>query len=183
MRNLSVLFLLLPGILLSGCADTGALNLGKTVVDGEQVVTIVGDIKDASVQKEALYLNARTARDKYYKQMYGQSGFNVEFEMREVIPGVHIQVMKKVAFKEAPRFDQPMPDGPSIHPAWHSLDNVVDKGTNLLLWWTGITQGVDLLKNAQDKSTPQYYGPYQPVTNSYNPSHPVFSSVPVAKVQ
>ena len=156
--------LIIAGLALSGCADTGTMNLGSHVVNGEQVLGITGNVKDASVQKEALFFKAHETRDKAYQKMYSQSGFNVKFEMIEVAPGVKVQVMKEVSFKESPRFEQPLPSGPSVHPVWRSFDNAIDKGANMFLWWTGITQGVDLLKNAQNKAAPQYYGNYNPQT-------------------
>ena len=158
---MKLLIPLLLILVLSGCADTGALNLGSTVIDGEQATAITGQIKDASVQKEAIYFQAREKRDKAYKAMYKESGFNVKFEFVEVAPGIKVQVMKEVSFKE---FDQPMPAGPSEHPVWKTVDNVVDKGTNVFLWWTGIKELAGVLKGAQDVAQPKYYGNYNPQT-------------------
>ena len=160
----SNLILLSVLILLSGCADGGVMNITKLPISDETVTALSGDITDTSVQKEALFFKAHEARDKAYKSMYAQSGFSVEFEMKEISPGVFVQLMKKVSFREAPKFSDPLPHGPSIHPGWATANNFIDKGFNALLWWTGITQGVDLLKNAQNRSAPQYYGNYNSQT-------------------
>ena len=160
----TVLFLIVALAFLSGCGSGGGMNVAKLPVSDDTVLGITGDITDASVQKEALYLQARVTRDKAYKSMYAQSGFSVEFEMVEVSPGVKVQTMKKVQFREAPRFDQPLPDGPSEHPAWRLANNVVDKGTNAFLWWTGIPEGASLLKDGWSRTAPQYHGDYNPQT-------------------
>jgi len=162
-------------ILLAGCAsDSGKLTLSSLPVDGEQVVQLGGDIKDASVQKEVAFAHMVENRDNKYKSMYEKSGFKqtwkqVTKKTRIVTAGVETLIetteyVPEVEFKERPRFDQPLPSGPSVHPFWQFANNTVDKGTNALLWWTGITSGVDLLKNAQNKATPQYYGTYNPQT-------------------
>lgn len=140
------------------------MDISKLPVADETITEITGSITDTSVQKEALFTNMVKNRDRLQSKMYAQSGFSVEFELVEVSPGVKVQVMKKVAFKETPRFEQPLPTGPSVHPAWKTADNLVDKTMQGILWYTGLTQLGKVLENGQNKATPQYYGNYNPQT-------------------
>ena len=160
--------------LLSGCAsDSGSLSLTQPV-DGEQIVRLGGEIKDASVQKEFLYGQMVQNRDNKYQTMYAKSGFkqtwkDVKKSTKMVVNGQEIVIestefLPEVEYRERPHFEQSLPPGPSVHPFWQFANNTVDKGTNALLWWAGITQGADLLKNAQNKAAPQYYGNYNPQT-------------------
>lgn len=159
---------------LSGCAtDSGRLTLTPPVT-GEQIVQIGGEIKDASVQKEVTFTHMVENRDAKLRAMYEKSGFKQTW--REVTKKTRIvtggqetviettEYVPEVEFRERPHFEQPLPSGPSVHPFWQFANNTVYQGANALLWWTGITQGVDLLKNAQNKATPQYYGNYNPQT-------------------
>ena len=85
---MKTLILIIACLALAGCADTGVMNLGSSVVNGEQVLAITGNVKDASGQKEALFLATIQNRDKMQKDMYKLSGINVKFELVEVAPGV-----------------------------------------------------------------------------------------------
>lgn len=161
MKKLIALALLLQ---LSGCGDSGIMNITKLPISDETVMGISGNITDTSVQKEALYTKMRTDRDKLQSKMYAQSGFNVKFKLVEVSPGVKIQMMEEVSFKESPRFEQPLPEGPSIHPAWKFGERVLTKGMDTFLGWTGITAAKDVLTDKVDASQPKYYGSYNPQT-------------------
>jgi len=158
----SKLWLALPLVLLSGCAtDDGGLNLSNLPVDGEDLTQITGTIKDASVQKEALYFKARADRDRQYQKMYDKSGMKLTFEMVEVKPDVFIQVLKSAAHRSDPRFAQVMPNGPSIHPVWGAVNKGLEITKDVALGWF-LFDGV---KSAIDTPSYQYNGPY----NSYNP--------------
>lgn len=157
-----LLFLLFP---LSGCGDSGFLDIANLPVNGEQITTISGQVKDASTQKEALYLHTRENRDNLQKAMYAQSGLQVKFKMIEVTPGVHVQVMESVVMREYPKFDQPLPNGPSVHPVWNTVNTLIDKGISGLLWYTGIKEAGKFLTNQTDKTGTTYNGNYD-----YRPS-------------
>ena len=161
MKKLIILLLLMQ---LSGCGDSGIMNITKLPISDEAVMGISGNITDTSVQKEALYSKMRTDRDKLQLKMYAQSGFNVKFKLIEVSPGVKIQMMEEVSFKESPKFEQPLPDGPSIHPAWKFGERVLTKGMDTFLGWTAIGAAKDVLTDKVDASQPKYYGPYSPQT-------------------
>jgi len=149
---------------LSGCSmDAGNMSIIKPI-DDDTIIQLAGTTKDASVQKEMVYYAARTARDKLYASMYKLSGFNVEFEMMEVKPGVFVQTMKKVSFKEAPRFEQPMPDGPSFHPIWKTTEKFIDRGFDAFEWWTAITGLLSFGEKSLDQASTQYHGDYNPRT-------------------
>ena len=161
MKYFAVLVLML---FLSSCGDSGFLNLAKMPVDGDQITQITGQVKDSSVQKEALYLQSRQHRDSLQRSMYKESGLQVKFVMKEVAPGVFVQMMETVTMRESPKFDQPLPTGPSVHPLWGTINNVVDKGISGLLWYTGIKEAGTFLGKQTDNTGTKYYGNYNPQT-------------------
>lgn len=161
---MKTLLVLIPLFLLAGCASDGSMNITKLPISDETVTALGGNITDASTQKEAIYFDARKSRDRAYKAMYDKSGFNVKFELVEVSPGVKIQMMREVSFKEAPRFDQPMPEGPSEHPVWKFAGNMVQQVKEGFLISTGIKTIDNVLSGATDSAQPKYYGTYNPQT-------------------
>jgi len=165
-------------LVMSGCGQEGIMNITKLPVSDETVIGLSGDITDTSVQKEALYSKMRTDRDKAQAKMYAQSGFHVQFEMQEVSPGVKVQVMKDVSFKETPRFDQPLPNGPSIHPGWKVAERVVEKTADTVLAITGINAVKDVVNSKIDAAQPKYYGSYNPQTAQPYIVEPTVITVP-----
>lgn len=156
--------LVLVGLVLSGCGSGGVMDISKLPISDESIVEVTGTITDTSVQKEALFTGMVRNRDRLHAKMYAQSGFNVKFKLVEVAPGVKIQMMEEVSFKEAPRFEQPLPTGPSEHPAWRFGEKVLVKGMETFLWWTGITEVFNSHNQALDSAQTKYYGNYNPQT-------------------
>ena len=159
-KVLSLVFL----TLLSGCGSGGVMNITSLPVSDETIMGVTGSITDTSVQKEALYTAMVRERDKAYAKMYAKSGFNVRFKLVEVAPGVKIQMMEEVSFKESPRFEQPLPTGPSEHPAWKFGEKVLVKGMDTFLWWTGIDAAKAVFSESIKSAQPMYYGNYNPQT-------------------
>jgi hypothetical protein len=151
-------------VFLTGCWSGGVMDIAKLPVSDEAITDITGSVTDTSVQKEAIYASMVKSRDLRYKQMYEKSGFNVKFKLVEVSPGVKIQMMEEVSFKETPRFEQPLPTGPSEHPAWRFGEKVLTKGMDTFLWWSGITAAKDILTDKTEAAQPKYYGDYNPQT-------------------
>jgi hypothetical protein len=115
------------------------MNLSSIPLGDETLLGVSGVIKDASTQKEAVNMAARMNRDKIYQKMYDKSGLKVKFALVEVAPGVKVQMMQEVEMREAPKFDEPIPEV-SEHPVWKLANNVVDKGTNVFLWSSAIRE-------------------------------------------
>lgn len=151
-------------ILLTGCGSGGIMNVSKLPISDETITEVTGSITDTSVQKEALYTNMVKNRDRTYAKMYAQSGFNVKFKLIEVAPGIKIQMMEEVTFREAPRFDQPLANGPSEHPIWRFGEKVLVKGFDTFLWWSGIDAAKAILTESIKSAQPRYYGNYNPQT-------------------
>lgn len=151
-------------ILLAGCGSGGVMDISKLPVSDETITEVTGSITDTSVQKEALFTNMVKNRDRTYAKMYAQSGFNVKFKLVEVTPGVKIQMMEEVTFRESPRFEQPLPTGPSEHPAWKFGEKVLTKSMDTFLWWTGIDAAKAVFSESIKSAQPRYYGDYNPQT-------------------
>jgi len=162
MRNLIGLLSIL---LLTGCAD-GITSIPADVVEG--AVVAAGYTKDASVAKEHEVHATLRHRDKQYAAAYATAGFKVKFKMQEVTPGVFVQVIEELAMKESPRFEQDLPVVPSVHPMWATLDKL----GSAAIQWSGIgflgRELAGVMNKGWDSTAPQYYGPYNPVTDSYN---------------
>lgn len=137
--------------LLSSCAG-GPVQIPYTLLgqDGEVVETGFRTVADASVAKEIAVHETLRNRDRQYARAYQQSGFDVEFELVEVAPGLKVQVMKRVGFREAPDFSTPLPTAPSVHPVWHTVDNVVDNIGRYGLIGYSVHEGAGVLKAGID---------------------------------
>lgn len=139
MRNFILIGLLLW--LISGCAGSGSfVPITDTMVteSGEVVTTTAGYTKDASIAKEHDVHDTLRNRDIMYARMYSTSGTKLEFEMVEVSPGVKIQVLKSITQRDAPNFEQKLPTAPSVHPVWHTVENVVESVGKFSLMAYGI---------------------------------------------
>jgi hypothetical protein len=158
------IFSLVLVVLLAGCGSGGVMDISKLPVSDETITEITGSITDTSVQKEALFTNMVKNRDRLYSKMYAQSGFSVKFKLVEVSPGVKIQMMEEVSFRETPRFQQDLPTGPSEHPVWRFGERVLAKGFDTFLWWTGIDAMKEIANTSIKNSQPRYYGDYNPQT-------------------
>lgn len=166
MKKIVLFFLFILVVCLGGCAsDGGLMNLSSLPVNGEDIVQITGDIKDSSVQKEAIYFKARADRDRQYAKLYALEGFSMEMMLQEVKPGIYVQVIKKVTHRSAPRFNQHLPSGPSKHPVWAAVDKTIDAAKVLTLGWFAY----DVTKTGWENTAPTYNGPYQsnnPITTT-----------------
>jgi len=179
MKTLYHLLVAVMTLGLVGCSGTMPLTESEFNTAGEVVEKTAGYTADASVAKEHEVHATLRHRDKMHAKMYAQSGFQVKFEFQEVAPGVKVQVMKEVSFKEAPRFDHALPTAPSVHPLWGVMQNL----GGAAIQWTGIGfvagKFTDMISHGWEHAAPQYNGPYNPVTDSYNATaEPFFTPVP-----
>jgi len=171
-------FALVLVVMLSGCGSGGVMDISKLPMSDEAITEVTGSITDTSVQKEAIFSSMVKNRDRLYAKMYEKSGFSVKFKLVEVSPGVKIQMMEEMSVKEAPRFEQPLPAGPSEHPGWRVGEKVLTKGMDTFLWWTGITAAKDILNAKTEAAQPKYYGDYNPQTAAPYIVEPTIVTVP-----
>ena len=152
------------GLMLSGCAGEFYPISDETIQQAGQYT------KDASVAKEAEVHKTLRNRDTRYAQAYATSGTKITFEMQQVSPGIFVQVIKELAMKESPRFDTPLPQAPSVHPLWRTLEVL----GGAAIQWTGIfgiaNQAAGVLDTSIKNSRPEYNGAYNPQNydNSFN---------------
>ena len=150
------LLLLLP-LLLSGCGASYVPIAGDLVGMADDSVVF---IKDASIAKEAMVHQTLQNRDKEYGKAYKLSGTEIKFAMKEVMPGIWLQVIESVASKAPPEFAGDLPTAPSVHPVWAAVGKGLDVAAKVSLFWIG----AEALTTMWERSAPQYNGPYQ----SYN---------------
>ena len=161
-------------------ATVGILAL--TLTSCAEYVPIAGDlvgladdstifIKDASIAKEAIVHKTLQERDAAYMVAYQLSGTKIEFEMKEVMPGIYMQTIKSLNSRESPHFRGELPTQPSIHPVWGPVNKGMDLAAKVGMFWIG----ADFLKDAWSNSAPQYNGPY----NSYNQTAEPFIVEPI----
>jgi hypothetical protein len=168
----------IAAILLAGCNSAGPLNITSLPVGNETIEKLSGDITDTSVQKEALFTNMVKNRDNVYKALYPNSGTKIEFELVEAAPGVKIQMIKSITSREAPRFAQALPTGPSEHPFWGTAKLFLEKGFSAFISYEGITEGAGVIKSALGAAQPKYYGNYNPQTAEPFVLHPEVIQLP-----
>lgn len=148
----------------SGCAKDGTVTLTSLPIGDDAVTKISGDISDASTIKEVTVHQTLQARDRAYAKAHKESGFRVKFKMEQVSPGVYVQVMEDVSFRESPRFEQQLPTTPSEHPLWRTAERLGGKAMDTVLWWKGIAEVADVQKHSLDAAQTKYYGSYNPQT-------------------
>lgn len=171
MKNVWIYVLLLAALSLGGCASdyapvwTAGLNAA-----GEPITEIGGYVKDASISKESLITANLTNYYNAYTKAHNQSGFEMEFEMVELAPGLKMWMPKKVKYRDEPQFAQLVkpPTEPSKHPVWTTVDNIVDKGLWAFIGWAGF----DYLKDVSSNSGGNYnFGSDANFNNSFNPGN------------
>ncbi len=162
MKTLKLLTPILLLAALSGCAGEYYPISDETIQKGGEYT------KDASVAKEAEVHKTLRNRDNKYAAVYKTSGTKITFEMVQVSPGVYVQVMKELVMKESPRFDTPLPQNPSVHPMWKTLEIL----GGAAIQWTGIfglaNQAAGVMNKATENVGTHYNGPYAPISDSYN---------------
>lgn len=173
-----VLCVVLALFLLSGCASDGSVSLSSLPIGDEAVTKLSGNITDASTIKETVVHQSLQNRDRAYTKAHKESGFRVKFKMEQVSPGVYVQVMEDVSFREAPRFEQPLPTAPSEHPLWKTLDRLGGKAMDTVLWWKGIAEVADVQKHSLDAAQTKYFGDYNPQTAAPYIVEPTVVTVP-----
>ncbi len=152
---------------LTSCADYVPVAGDMVGMAGESVVYI----KDASIAKEAIVHKTLQNRDDEYAKAYKESGTQIVFAMKEVMPGVWLQVIESVTSKAPPEFTGNLPTEPSIHPVWGAVNKGLDVAAKVGMFWLGAEALTDMWK----RSAPQYDGPYQ----SYNSTAEPFIVEPV----
>lgn len=118
----------LVALFMTGCATQGFIPLTDTQIDaaGNLIEKPIGATRDASVAKEHEVHQTLRNRDQQYRKAYEKSGFSMSYEQHE-INGV-VVMLPIMEFKEAPRFEQPLPTKPSEHPVWRFGEKVMDRG-------------------------------------------------------
>lgn len=163
----TILFLLAALLFLSGCGGTGGLiPVTDTMVNeaGDIVEKVGGYTRDASLAKSKDFTEMYKTRDQAYVKMYAQSGTTIDFEMVEVKPGVYVQVMKKIVSREAPRFQQNLPEKESEHPVWGVVEKVAVKTLDVAGTGWLATIMSDTVKAGFESAQTKYYGNYNPQT-------------------
>jgi len=157
---------------LGGCAGSGGfIPVPEDVIDaaGVHTVKIAGYTKDASVAKEEAVMRTLRWRDTQYQKAYAESGFELEFAMVN-INGASAYLPKKISYREAPKFDQPLPTTPSEHPVWKTSGDIVKTIAKYgMIGWLG-SEFAGVMKSGYENVGTHYNGPYQPVSDSYNPT-------------
>lgn len=163
----------LMAFLLSGCAGGGLIPVSDTMgtTGGEVITRTAGYTSDASVAKEAQVHSTLRNRDLLIAQDAALPTVNLQFEMIEVSPGVHVQIMKSLSVRESAKFNNPLPVQPSIHPVWAWATKTADGFIDLGKLFTGFYFAEKLASNFVEKAKPNFYGAYQPgqINQSYNP--------------
>lgn len=165
-KKLVTMVCLVSTLPLVGCGRTeyfSPIQRTKGIDDYGNIITeTVGTTSDSFVAREtslhALYQN----RDVMQAKMYKESGLKVTY-MKTEINGA-VVFLPELNFKEAPRFQQNLPDRVGEHPGWGLANNVVNKGLAFGLGWLAadtIQYGFDKIKGNNT-----YNGPYAPVASN-----------------
>lgn len=177
MRVLYWVLMLLVATLLVACGGATYVPLYTNVVNeaGDVVPTLGGYTKDASIAKEHDVHETLRNRDRMIVKAQQQAGFSVEFDMQEVMPGVFIQVTKKLSYTPMVVFDQALPLAPSNHPVWDASRSWVSTIVKGALGITGITELGSVMKAGLASARPSYGGDYS--WQSHN-TYPVAEAAP-----
>lgn len=131
------LIVILFAVFVSGCAKDIIIPLDAPKELGETSRALGYVIGDTSTAKERFYQDARKNLDTRYKEAYLHSGTRIKFaqvEKRVRLPGqkedfVYTETaMVEFTARDMPDF-QTIASGPSEHPVWRSVDNVINKVT------------------------------------------------------
>lgn len=158
---------LLTGLLILGGCSTASIPVYTEMVgqSGEITETIAGYTSDASVAKEREVHMTLRNRDKMYKEMYGQSGFQMSFRMTEVAPGVMALLPDTITFREAVDFREALPLEPSVHPVWATTQSIFGTIAKYGLIGYGISEISGVLEAGYAASGDIFHGD---VNSSFN---------------
>jgi len=177
-----IIFLI--AVLLSGCAGGGLIPISDNLIteSGDVITKTVGYTEDSAVAKEAQVHSTLRNRDRLIAKDAALPTVSLQFEMIEVSPGVHIQIMKSLSVREAAKFNSQLPVQPSINPIWQFATKTADGFIDLGKMFTGFYFAEKFASNFVESAKPNFYGPYQPgqINQSYNPqtAEPFFAPVP-----
>jgi len=171
-------------LFLSGCAGGGLMPITDTMINegGGVINKTAGYTADASVAKEHEVHQTLRNRDRLIAKDAALPTVSLQFEMVEVSPGVHVQIMKSLSVRESAKFNNQLPVQPSIHPVWAWATKTADGFIDLGKMFTGFYFAEKFASNFVESAKPNFYGPYQPgqINQSYNPqtAEPFFAPVP-----
>jgi hypothetical protein len=159
-------------ILLSSCAMPQ--QTVEKIIDetGAVTSTITTTTAEASEFKEQQVHETLRNRDNNIQKDNAKPSMVMEWQAVEetvFYPGMAAPLtvkksMPKITVTEKKEYKQPLPIEPSRHPAWASLDNAVNKGTDLTKWLVGMIEGFDYLSDQSKNVGTKYYGDYAPQT-------------------
>jgi len=166
MRKLLMLFLLgVLAILLTGCGGA-PLVVSPQMLDGAGVDldSGVATIADASVLKELAVHKTLQNRDTQIAKAAKNAGFKSNWQQcnRTVFyPGMEkpLEITEPclaVSFTPMPEFKQPLPTGPSIHPGYRMVENIVHDVANTTLIGYGIKAAGEVLQKGLDVAGSDY---------------------------
>ena len=168
MTRLTAVIMIVIGGSVGGCGTTYSPIYQEAIgSSGEITESIAGHTSDASVAKEQAVMAAYKYRDRMYKDMYLQSGFNMEFALVEVAPGIMAYMPTSISYREEPDFNQPLPEGPSEHPVWKTTESIFGTVAKYGLLGWGISEFSGVLKAGFDAAGSSYAGPVN-MENSFN---------------
>jgi len=166
-------FFLVFVIFSQGCTDKNVPVILQTLNPdtGEITETVANYTSKASIEKERYYSNMRVNRDMMRAKMHENSGFSLEWKaVDETItiqaPGQSQPViitmsrqLPEVSYKPDADFsNDPLPNGPSVHPVWKTVENT---GKELMKWGAigfGIHELFGFASAAVDGAGDKYYG-------------------------
>lgn len=154
--KLTIPTLLLIGVAMTGCSNLTTFSADQIDSAGNVIEQPIRSTTDSHVAREHDMHQTLRARDKQYRIAYAQSGTKVSFEVKKV-NGSDI-IFPIVEVKAEPRFEQPLPITPSVHPFWKFGETLLEKG----LWgWLGYNF-FQFGEKSLESARPVYNGDYSP---------------------
>lgn len=148
---------------LTGCA-------GDTYIPTDGMMgaakSLGGYTRDASVAKELAVHETLRNRDRMIRDTHAQSGLKLEWQIVEEtvrVPGQDtvIKVSRpypKITYTEPADFKQRLPDKPSVHPAWQTVENVGKSIVNGVILYKGVEETGKTIRHSLDSASPKYGG-------------------------
>jgi len=175
MKLVTAITMVLGALIVSGCGSPSTIPMVITSLDpnGNLSQSVVTATAESSVAKETVLMNAYTARDLAYKDMYKDSGVSLSWEQKERQITTTVMVDDKpytsvvtmteylpiMQYRPEPDWEQPLPLTPSTHPVWDASKAIAGQA---LKWGTiafGIGSFTDLLDTALSEAGDYFNGP------------------------
>lgn len=160
----------LATLLLTGCTEMVPVVTRTLDNQGNIVSTVSSATSTASMEKERLFTEMVMNRDIQQAKMYAESGMSMTWKaykeeitvVTDGAPPVTIimsRMLPDVAMREQPRFQQPLPDGPSVHPVWATTAELGKIIAKYGLIGFGIDRAADVLETGFARAGDRFEGP------------------------